>query len=116
MKSIKYLNSVLTVIAVCLVILTISVIGAFPEASANANDKKNIKPPFEKNIAADTVVQVVKGDLIKARNSRSETIYISKSKIMTVSGYAPKLQVVLIGGSALEINENITTFVERVNK
>jgi len=40
MKSIKYLNALLTVIAACLVIFTMSVLGFIPQAQANENNKK----------------------------------------------------------------------------
>jgi hypothetical protein len=39
MKSQKYLNCVLTVIAVCLVLLTLSVLGVIPKASASSSAK-----------------------------------------------------------------------------
>jgi hypothetical protein len=44
MSDSKYLNGVLTVIAVCLVILTLSVIGVFPKANA-ATTTKSINVP-----------------------------------------------------------------------
>jgi hypothetical protein len=39
MRSQKYLNGVLTVIAVCLVLLTLSVLGVIPKASASSPAK-----------------------------------------------------------------------------
>jgi len=39
MKNLKYLNGVLTVIAVCLVLLTLSVIGVIPKAAASTSTK-----------------------------------------------------------------------------
>ena len=45
MKNQKYLNGVLTVIAVCLVILTMSVIGVFPKANAATPNSRFVSVP-----------------------------------------------------------------------
>lgn len=39
MNNLKYLNGVLTIIAVCLVLLTLSVIGVIPKATASTANK-----------------------------------------------------------------------------
>ena len=54
MNSPKYLNGVLTVIAVCLVILTMSVIGVFPKANAAPANTRYLTVP----VNADGTVSV----------------------------------------------------------
>ncbi|GAA3969215.1 hypothetical protein [Mucilaginibacter dorajii] len=46
MTSQKYLNGVLTVIAFCLVILTLSVVGVFPKANAAVTPSKFVTVPL----------------------------------------------------------------------
>jgi len=46
MKQLKYLNGVLTVIAVCLVVIVCAVTGLIPKANAEGTDKKFATVPL----------------------------------------------------------------------
>jgi len=62
MKSLKYLNGILTVIAVCLVILTLAATGLLPSAYANTANKKTVQIPV--NPDGSLNVKFVKGETI----------------------------------------------------
>jgi hypothetical protein len=62
MKSVKYLNAVLTVIAVCLVVITMSVSGLIPKASANDNNKRYVSVPL--NDDGSINVKIDKADVL----------------------------------------------------
>jgi hypothetical protein len=70
MKDLKYLNAVLTVIAVCLVILTLSIIGVIPKANASSPARFATVP-----VNADGSINV-----------RFDTEYTMKVDIHKVSG------------------------------
>jgi hypothetical protein len=60
MKSSTYLNGVLTVIAVCLVLLTLAATGLLPAAYANDGNKKMVQVPV--NSDGSINVKFVKGE------------------------------------------------------
>lgn len=46
MKQLKYLNGILTVIAICLVVIVLAVTGLIPKANAEGTDKKFVSVPL----------------------------------------------------------------------
>lgn len=106
MKSLKYSNCVLTIIAVCLIILAISVIGAFPKANAN----NFVKSP----LLEDTAFQGV--DLISFNNNTG-TVYISKSKVVYISSFGPsQSQINLTGGFSVVVNGTLRPTADKINQ
>lgn len=77
MSNSKYLNGVLTVIAVCLVILTLSVIGVFPKANAASSKSHFVTVPVNAdgsiNVQVTTPTKVditsVAGQLVQPDHS-----------------------------------------------
>jgi hypothetical protein len=99
MKSLKYLNCVLTVIAVCLVVLTISVIGAFPKANASANVNKFVNSPLEKDRITNTVVQ--NRDLIMFTSAETnQDVWINKHNVTAVSFLPYNKSIISLSGGA----------------
>lgn len=62
MKHIKYLNAVLTVIAICLILITSAVLGLFPTATAKEQNRNYATVPV--NADGTISVKVVKGETI----------------------------------------------------
>jgi biopolymer transport protein ExbD len=62
MKHIKYLNAVLTVIAICLILITSAVLGLFPTATAKEQNRNYATVPV--NADGTISVKVVTGEPI----------------------------------------------------
>lgn len=60
MKHIKYLNAVLTVIAICLILITSAVLGLFPTATAKEQNRNYATVPV--NADGTISVKVVSGE------------------------------------------------------
>ena len=55
MTSQKYLNGVLTLIAFCLVVITLSVVGVFPKANAASIPQSNVQKVDIVSVAGQTI-------------------------------------------------------------
>ncbi len=70
MNNIKYLNSVLTIIAICLILITFAITGIIPKANANSTSKQYVSLPVNsdgtinvrlKNNTVDVNIESVNG-------------------------------------------------------
>jgi hypothetical protein len=87
MASQKYLNGVLTVIAFCLVILTLSVVGVFPKASAAPTSSKFVSVPL--NADGTMNVNVVNTADVNVANTADVNIKsIAKQDIVQDNPYS----------------------------
>jgi biopolymer transport protein ExbD len=71
MKKLNYLNGVLTVIAVCLVIITLSVLKLIPAANANPNNRATINLPVNADGTINVNINAVAGQEIKKKEGIS---------------------------------------------
>ncbi|UAY53049.1 hypothetical protein [Ferruginibacter albus] len=76
MKQIKYLNGVLTVIAVCLVLITMAVTGIIPTAKAG-DSRKQVTVPV--NVDGSINVKVLHSDPVDVNISQVGGFNISSS-------------------------------------
>jgi len=92
----KYLNGILTVIAICLVLITFAITGVIPSANAKEIQPRSVNIPV--NSDGSINVKFVKGetvdvniDEIGGRHQGSKTIDISIEDISggTISGSVP---------------------------
>jgi len=68
MRKLNYLNGVLTVIAVCLVIITLSVLKLIPAANASPINKATVNLPVNADGTINVNITAVAGQEIKKKD------------------------------------------------
>jgi hypothetical protein len=95
----KYLHTVLTVIAVCLVLITFAVTGLLPTARANGTDQRFISVPV--NADGSINVKFVKGETIDVNIDKISDRSIFGSEIPVSFKSSIDVNLKAIGGTSV---------------
>jgi len=116
----KYLNAVLTVIAVCLVLITFAVTGLIPTAQAKESPQRFVSVPL--NPDGSLNVRMVKGETMDVNITHIRDVYLPESTLPFSTREAIPVNISQVNGSRLQNNgipvyakETMPVMIDRVS-